>query len=94
LTKSHHNRFATAATANPIATVHGTIVMLSLLPFAVTAVVVGPAAANATVVFSASAVAVIAVVAVAAATATVVYCYIFVTPSLDFDHAGRRRCHP
>jgi len=29
-----------------------------------------------------------------AATAAVVDCYVFVTPSLDFNGAGRRRHHP
>jgi len=57
--------------------------------------VIAPAVANAAIAFSASAVAVVApVIADAVITAAVVDCYVFVTPSLDFDGAGRRQRHP
>ena len=36
----------------------------------------------------------VAAVTTIATTAAVVDCYVFVTPSLDFDGAGRRRRHP
>jgi len=36
----------------------------------------------------------VAVIVAAVIAAAVVDCYVFVTPSLDFDGAGRRRCHP
>jgi hypothetical protein len=70
----------------------------------IVSIVVGPAAANAaiaavTAVTAVTAVAAVVAAAVAAATtiaatAAVVDCYVFVTPSLDFDDAGRRRRHP
>ena len=66
--------------------------------------VIAPAAANAAVAFSAAAataatVAIAVAIAVAtattiAATAAVFDCYVFLTPPLDFDGAGRRRCRP
>ena len=36
----------------------------------------------------------VAAVTTIATTAAMVDCYVFVTPSLDFDGAGRRRRHP
>ena len=71
-----------------------TAAVTAVAAIAAIAAVAAVAAVTAVAAFAAVIAAAVAAATTIAATAAMVDCYVFVTPSLDFYDAGRRRRHP